>query len=219
MQVFCRFRYQKHSPPQAEKPRGTECERTESVRKLWTVALNIAKFSKMYTLWELLCNWHVQSLIKVCRGTQQTGLTGHSGEAAIKIHQVNGKSQLAYHKSNHDFNKLCWEGKKLHLIEVQLNSVVTSWKWLDICVVTNKCRYNRVVKCYVNSDEFIGTREYLTLQATCRINRCHYKRVQLYLCTAALKKLNSTKMKRMDITVTYLRDNLKKSVLFFQHAY
>jgi hypothetical protein len=32
----------------------------------------------------------------------------------------------------------------------------------------------------VNSEELIGTPEYLTLQAGCRINRGRYNRVQLY---------------------------------------
>ena len=32
----------------------------------------------------------------------------------------------------------------------------------------------------VNSEESIGTTEYLTLQTRCRINRCRYNRVQLY---------------------------------------
>jgi hypothetical protein len=34
----------------------------------------------------------------------------------------------------------------------------------------------------VNSDQFIGTTEYLTLQTRCRINRCRYNGVTLYLC-------------------------------------
>jgi hypothetical protein len=33
----------------------------------------------------------------------------------------------------------------------------------------------------VNSDELIGTTEYLTLQARCRINRCRYNRILLYV--------------------------------------
>jgi hypothetical protein len=33
----------------------------------------------------------------------------------------------------------------------------------------------------VNSEELIGTTEYLTMQARCRINRCRYNRVPLYL--------------------------------------
>jgi hypothetical protein len=33
----------------------------------------------------------------------------------------------------------------------------------------------------VNSDEITGTTEYLTLQTRCRINRCRYNRVQLYI--------------------------------------
>jgi hypothetical protein len=33
----------------------------------------------------------------------------------------------------------------------------------------------------VNSEELIGTAEYLTLQTRCRINRCHYKRVLPYI--------------------------------------
>jgi hypothetical protein len=32
----------------------------------------------------------------------------------------------------------------------------------------------------VNSEELIGTTEYLTLYTKCRIKRCHYNRVQLY---------------------------------------
>ena len=37
--------------------------------------------------------------------------------------------------------------------------------------------YNVVVK----SEELIGTTEYLKLYARCRINRCRFNRVQLYL--------------------------------------
>jgi hypothetical protein len=33
----------------------------------------------------------------------------------------------------------------------------------------------------VNSDELIGTTEYLTVETMCRINRCRYKRVRLYI--------------------------------------
>jgi hypothetical protein len=33
----------------------------------------------------------------------------------------------------------------------------------------------------VDSDELIGTTEYLTLQVRCRINRCRYNRVLLYI--------------------------------------
>jgi hypothetical protein len=33
----------------------------------------------------------------------------------------------------------------------------------------------------VNSEELIGTKEYLTLQTRYRINRCRYNRVQLYI--------------------------------------
>jgi hypothetical protein len=33
----------------------------------------------------------------------------------------------------------------------------------------------------VNSDELIGNTEYLTLQMRCRINRCRYNRVRLYM--------------------------------------
>ena len=32
----------------------------------------------------------------------------------------------------------------------------------------------------VNSEELIGTREYLTLYTTCRVNRCRYNRVREY---------------------------------------
>jgi hypothetical protein len=35
----------------------------------------------------------------------------------------------------------------------------------------------------VNSEELIGSTEYLTLQARCRINRCRYNRVRLYFDT------------------------------------
>jgi hypothetical protein len=38
-------------------------------------------------------------------------------------------------------------------------------------VITEECNVT------VNSDELIGTTEYLTLQARCRINRYRYKRV------------------------------------------
>jgi hypothetical protein len=31
-----------------------------------------------------------------------------------------------------------------------------------------------------NSEELISTTDYLTLQTECRINRCHYNRVQLH---------------------------------------
>jgi hypothetical protein len=33
----------------------------------------------------------------------------------------------------------------------------------------------------VNSEELIGTTEYLTLETRCRINQCLYNRVQLYI--------------------------------------
>jgi hypothetical protein len=33
----------------------------------------------------------------------------------------------------------------------------------------------------VNSEDLIGTTEYLTLQARCCINRCRYNRVRLYV--------------------------------------
>ena len=33
----------------------------------------------------------------------------------------------------------------------------------------------------VNSEELIVTTEYLTLYARCRLNRCRYNRVQLYV--------------------------------------
>lgn len=33
----------------------------------------------------------------------------------------------------------------------------------------------------VNNEELIGTTEYLTLYARCRINRCRYKQVRLSL--------------------------------------
>jgi hypothetical protein len=33
----------------------------------------------------------------------------------------------------------------------------------------------------VNSEELIGTTEYLTLYTGFRLNRCHYNRVRLYL--------------------------------------
>ena len=32
-----------------------------------------------------------------------------------------------------------------------------------------------------NSEQLIGTPEYLTLYARCRINRCRYNRVRLYI--------------------------------------
>jgi hypothetical protein len=35
----------------------------------------------------------------------------------------------------------------------------------------------------VNNEELIVTTEHLTLYTRCRINRCRYKRVRLYLCT------------------------------------
>ena len=33
----------------------------------------------------------------------------------------------------------------------------------------------------VNSEELIGTTEYLTLQTRCRINRCRYNRFRLHM--------------------------------------
>jgi len=33
----------------------------------------------------------------------------------------------------------------------------------------------------VNCDELIGIREYLTLQARCRINRCRYNPIRLFI--------------------------------------
>jgi hypothetical protein len=33
----------------------------------------------------------------------------------------------------------------------------------------------------VNNEELIGTTEYLMLQTKCRINRCRYSRVRLYI--------------------------------------
>jgi hypothetical protein len=33
----------------------------------------------------------------------------------------------------------------------------------------------------INSEELIGITEYLTLQTRCRINRCRYNRVRLYI--------------------------------------
>jgi len=33
----------------------------------------------------------------------------------------------------------------------------------------------------VNSEELIGTAEHLTLYTRCRLNRCRYIRVQLYI--------------------------------------
>jgi hypothetical protein len=41
----------------------------------------------------------------------------------------------------------------------------------------------------VDSEELIGTTEYLTLYARCRINRCRYKRVRLYFIIAYAQKL------------------------------
>jgi hypothetical protein len=35
----------------------------------------------------------------------------------------------------------------------------------------------------VNSEELIGTAEYLTLQTRCHTNQCRYKRVRLYFRT------------------------------------
>ena len=39
----------------------------------------------------------------------------------------------------------------------------------------------------VNNEELIGTTEYRTLYVRCRINRCRYKRVQLYLYLGLFK--------------------------------
>jgi hypothetical protein len=33
----------------------------------------------------------------------------------------------------------------------------------------------------VNSEELIGTTEHVTLYARCRLNRCRYNRIRLYL--------------------------------------
>ena len=38
---------------------------------------------------------------------------------------------------------------------------------------------------HVRCEELIGTAAYLTLYTRCRINRCRYKRVRLYLCLLA----------------------------------
>jgi len=38
----------------------------------------------------------------------------------------------------------------------------------------------------VNSEELIGTTEYLTLYTGCRTNRCRYNRVRSYLCENSL---------------------------------
>jgi hypothetical protein len=39
----------------------------------------------------------------------------------------------------------------------------------------------------VNSEELIRTTEYLTLEARCRINRCRYNGVQLYILVTLLR--------------------------------
>jgi hypothetical protein len=39
----------------------------------------------------------------------------------------------------------------------------------------------------VNSDELLGTTEYLTLYTWCRINRCRYNRVRLYFLPVTLQ--------------------------------
>jgi hypothetical protein len=39
----------------------------------------------------------------------------------------------------------------------------------------------------VNSEELIGTTEYLTLQRRCRINGCRYNRVRLYYVCISVK--------------------------------
>jgi hypothetical protein len=47
--------------------------------------------------------------------------------------------------------------------ELQSNLVIMI-KGTIFCVMTNECRYNRGVNVMVNSDELIGTTEYLTLK-------------------------------------------------------
>jgi hypothetical protein len=44
----------------------------------------------------------------------------------------------------------------------------------------------------VNSDELIGSTEYLTLYTRCRINRCRYNRVRLYVVSSLRTVLTFT---------------------------
>jgi hypothetical protein len=58
---------------------------------------------------------------------------------------------------------------------LQLNSVIRLWKGLNTL-----CRYNRY-NVTVNSQELVGTTEYLILWARCRMNRSRYNGVRLCL--------------------------------------
>ena len=54
----------------------------------------------------------------------------------------------------------------------------------------------------VNSEELIGTTEYLTLQTMCRLNRCRYNRVRLYLSSTQEDK--ETKKESLQLSNDYI---------------
>jgi hypothetical protein len=54
----------------------------------------------------------------------------------------------------------------------------------------------------VNSDELIGTTECLPVQARCRINRCRYNRVLLYILEQQFKVLFFFRKCRTSVYVT-----------------
>ena len=51
----------------------------------------------------------------------------------------------------------------------------------------------------VNREELVGTTEYLTLYASCRINRCRYNRVRLYFRMIHAKRTPCLKRTRVGI--------------------
>jgi hypothetical protein len=66
--------------------------------------------------------------------------------------------------------------KKPNRVELWYNGMKgTEYFFFFFCVVLTE-EYNFMV----NDEELIGTTEYLTLYARCRINRCHYDQVPLY---------------------------------------
>jgi hypothetical protein len=56
----------------------------------------------------------------------------------------------------------------------------------------------------VNSEELIGTTEYLTLYARCRVNRCRYNRVQLYNGQCKFLEQYAVGMRRLDSSCIFL---------------
>jgi hypothetical protein len=59
----------------------------------------------------------------------------------------------------------------------------------------------------VYSDELIGTTEYLTLEARCRINRCRYDRVPLYSgCMSRFCKAVSTSFMSCEHNIQNIRE-------------